>query len=196
MILFYTAIALLALAGISINKTSFHRDYLSKEKTNAIKGIFLLFVFISHAIPYLLRCGYEFDAIGDNTLRSIQIHMGQLVVVMFLFYSGYGIGESYKKKGVNYVQQMPVHRILTTLLNFDVAVLFFIIACLILSVPLTVKQCLLSFLAWDSVGNSNWYIFCILICYTISFLTLKFAPQKAKVVITFILLIMVSLDKT
>ena len=43
--------------------------------------------------------------------------MGQLVVVMFLFYSGYGIGESYKKKGVNYVQQMPVHRILTTLLN-------------------------------------------------------------------------------
>ena len=192
MILYYVAFLLLCLFGIKISN-GYHTDYLSKDNTNAIKGIFLLFVFISHAIPYLIRCGYEFNALGDNILQSIQHHMGQLVVVMFLFYSGFGIGESYKKKGVNYVKRMPIRRILTTLLNFDVAVLFFIVTSLILSVPLTVKQCFLSFFAWDAVGNSNWYIFCILTCYMISFLTLKFAPQKAKVAITFILLIMVSL---
>lgn len=115
---------------------------------------------------------------------------------MFLFYSGYGIGESWKKKGSAYVKNMPTHRILTTLLNFDVAVLIFAALCLILSIPFTSKQFVLSLIAWDSVGNSNWYIFCILICYLISYIVLRFPPRGSKITsttLTFIVLISVSL---
>lgn len=89
---------------------------------------------------------------------------------------------------------MPTHRILATLLNFDVAVIFFAIVSLLLSIPFTGKQFLLSFIAWDSLGNSNWYIFCILICYIISFVTLKFTKSnRESVIITFIFLIVTSL---
>ena len=80
--------------------------------------------------------------------------------------------ESYKKKGINYVKIMPKKRILITLLNFDIAVLFFIALNLFYGKSMSLRQILLSFIAWDSVGNSNWYIFCILVCYIISFVTL------------------------
>ena len=194
MIFLYIAIALLILAGTCIDYKGFHADYLSKEKTNSIKGVFLLLIIVSHAIPYISRCGYDFSGIGDNYLLLIRNRMGQLVVVMFLFYSGYGIGESFKKKGELYVNHMPTHRILTTLLNFDVAVLFLAIVSLLLSIPFTGKQFLLSFIAWDSLGNSNWYIFCILICYIISFVTLKFTKtNRESVIITLILVIVMTL---
>lgn len=194
MILLYIAIALLILVGTRINYKGFHVDYLSKEKTNAIKGVFLLLIVISHSFPYLINGGYEIISLSDKATRRIIFGMNQLVVVMFLFYSGYGIGESFKKKGELYVNRMPTHRILTTLLNFDVAVIFFAIVSLLLSIPFTGKQFLLSLIAWDSLGNSNWYIFCILLCYIISFITLKFTEkQQETVIITFVLLIVTSL---
>ena len=139
MILLYIAIALLILVGTRINYKGFHVDYLSKEKTNAIKGVFLLLIVISHSFPYLINGGYEIISLSDKATRRIIFGMNQLVVVMFLFYSGYGIGESFKKKGELYVNRMPTHRILTTLLNFDVAVIFFAIVSLLLSIPFTGK---------------------------------------------------------
>lgn len=194
MILFYILIIVISVFGIKIKIADYHSDYLSKENTNAIKGIFLLLIVISHSYLYLINGGYEITSLSDKATYRIYYQMGQLVVVMFLFYSGYGIGESFKKKGELYVNHMPTHRILTTLLNFDVAVLFFAIVSLLLSIPFTGKQFLLSLIAWDSLGNSNWYIFCILLCYIISFITLKFTKkQQETVIITFVLLIVTSL---
>lgn len=198
MILYYIVILFLCLIGISFSKEGYHKDYLSKENTNAIKGIFLLLIVISHSLPYLTQCGYHFNGFGDPYVLFIRKQLGQLVVVLFLFYSGYGICESWKKKGSGYVKSMPTHRILTTLLNFDVAVFLFALLCLILSIPFTTKQFFLSLIAWDSVGNSNWYIFCILICYLISYIVLRFSPpphdsKKASTALTFIILITVSL---
>ena len=197
MIIYYIIILFLCLIGMSFCKEGYHKDYLSKENTNAIKGIFLLLIVISHSLPYLRECGYTFNGIGDPYVVFIRKQLGQLVVVMFLFYSGYGICESWKKKGSTYVNNMPTHRILTTLLNFDVAVVIFAALCLILSIPFTAKQFLLSLIAWDSVGNSNWYIFCILICYLISYIVLRFSPPHSSKItsttLTFIVLVSVSL---
>ena len=64
---------------------------------------------------------------------------------------------------------MPRKRFFTTLLNFDIAVVVYIILNLIIGKAMTMSQIFLSFLAWESVGNSNWYIFCILLCYTLAF---------------------------
>ena len=168
----------LCLYGIRFNLKGFNEDYLSKDNTNSIKGIFILLIVISHAIPYISRCGYGYSGIGDISFMLFFHFLSQLVVVMFLFYSGYGVSESFKSKGEVYVQAMPRHRILGTLLNFDVAIIAFIIFDFLLGISVTLNQCLLSLAGWCNVGNSNWYIFVVLLCYLMTYLILRL-PLKS-----------------
>lgn len=135
-------------------------DYLGREQCDSVKGIFILTVFFAHFMQYVRMAGGH----------AIDIRLGQMIVTLFLFYSGYGVMESIKKKGDEYVKSMPKRRILTTLLNFDVAVLAFILLDLLLGRSITIKQSFLSFVCWDSVGNSNWYIFAIIVCYLTAFI--------------------------
>lgn len=67
----------------------FARDYISKEKANVVKGIFVLLVLFSHASQYMNLSGPY-----DEPYRAFCGHLNQMVVVMFFFYSGYGIMES------------------------------------------------------------------------------------------------------
>ena len=161
---------------------SSENDYLSKDRCNSIKGIFILLIFFSHSLWYIESCGFAYSEM-DILIPVIVRYIGQLVVVMFLFYSGYGVAIQIQSKGENYVRSMPKHRILNTLLNFDIAVCCFIILALILSQPLSIKQVFLSFLAWDSVGNSNWYIFVIIVCYILTYLAHRISSQYIGVVL-------------
>ncbi len=136
-------------------------DYLDHTQCDTVKGFFILMVFVSHFMQYVAQAGGY----------VVNLFIGQLMVAPFLFYSGYGVMESIKAKGVAYVRTMPKRRILTTLLNFDVAVIAFIILDVIIGHPLTIKQITFSFVCWDSVGNSNWYIFVILLCYAIAYVS-------------------------
>ena len=165
----YLYLALILVLTIWGIRFSTEGDYLSKERCNSIKGIFILLIFLSHSLQYIKASGYVFSGI-DNITQFILRFTGQLVVVMFLFYSGYGVALQVNRKGEQYVRKMPQHHILKTLLNFDIAVCFFILLALLLSRPLSINQVLLSFLAWDSVGNSNWYIFIILLCYIFTYI--------------------------
>ena len=66
--------------------TSKNDKYLDKNYTNIIKGFFLLFVFTSHLTQYKLPFSNEwYDTIG----LKFNAKLGQLMVTMFLFYSGY-----------------------------------------------------------------------------------------------------------
>jgi membrane-bound acyltransferase YfiQ involved in biofilm formation len=82
---------------------------------------------------------------------------------------------------------MPKRRILTTLLNFDIAVLAFIAIDLILGIPLGIKQILMSLIGRMDVGNSNWYIFVILLCYVIAYIGLKYFHKTKTVLLGSIL---------
>jgi uncharacterized phage infection (PIP) family protein YhgE len=73
---------------------------------------------------------------------------------------------------------MPRHRILGTLLNFDVAIIAFIIVDLLLGISISVNRCMLSLIAWEEVGNSNWYIFVILLCYIVTYVTMRLPLKK------------------
>ena len=96
--------------------------------------------------------------------------LGQLMVVPFLFYSGYGIFESVKKNGVSYVLLFKKKRILKTLFHFDLAVILFLVYDVFLAPEkLSVLKVVTSLVAWDSVGNSNWFVFAILCAYIFSF---------------------------
>ena len=143
--------------------------YLDKNYTNIIKGFFLLFVFVSHLTQYKLPFSNEwYDTIG----LKFNAKLGQLMVTMFLFYSGYGIMESIKRKGNEYVDNLPKKRILSTWLHFAIAVSIFAVIYFY-EHKFSMKKLVLSLVGWDSVGNSNWYIFCIIILYFITYLSAK-----------------------
>lgn len=167
MLIFYILLILLVILSLRYRK-EYNNGYLSFDTTNAVKGIFILLVFIAHIVPYILKSGADVMGGGFGLVHN---RIGQWIVAMFLFYSGYGIMESIMKKGNSYVANIPIKRVLNTLLNFDIAVLTFIIVALLVRTPLTIKQCLLSFTGWETVGNSNWYIFVILVCYALTFVS-------------------------
>lgn len=166
-------IILLCLYRADYQIKGFNEKYLSKSGTDSIRGIFILLIVVTHSLQYISRNSYNFSSVGDEILMWIVRNLGQLVVVMFLFYSGFGIGESYKRKGMHYLNAFPRKRILTTLLNFDVAIIAFLLLGMYLGTPMTIRQVLLSFVGWESLGNSNWYIFVILLCYLFSYLSIR-----------------------
>lgn len=166
--------------------------------TNAVKGVFILLVFIKHATPYVINAGWVPTGIWGELFNFLNNNVGQWIVAMFLFYSGYGVMESIKRKGHDYIQSLPRKRILQVIVNFDIAVLIFIVVDIILNKPLTIKQCLLSLTGWESVGNSNWYIFIIILMYLITYIAFYKGTDKYKrsllavVALTFIFSIVLS----
>lgn len=193
MVVFFVLILLLILWQIRITPRGFNADYIGRQQSNAIKGIFILVVFIRHIIPYIQNAGYQFQGFGDPTFIRIDKMVGQLLVVMFLFYSGFGVMESIRHKGSEYVCSMPRHRVLNTLLNFDIAVIFFLIVTFALGIHYSLPDILLAFTGWTAVGNSNWYIFVILLCYLsvyLGFRTTKHGKSGQGVLISCLLLLL------
>ena len=171
--LLFLALFILAVWSCRFRWHGTYDDYLSKEQTTAINGIFIVWVFIRHVqSPYLVEAGYTYSLLGDSLFRWIDLAAGQLIVAMFLFNSGYGVMAATLKGGMDYVKRMPVRRILTTYLNFAIAVGVFVAFRFIVdSHPVGLSKVLLSFMALDGVGNSYWYIFAILVCYAVFWLS-------------------------
>lgn len=165
--------------------TKNNQDYLDKKTTNTIKGIFLCFVFISHFISYKVQLQENWiDSYGVTFIK----YVGQLMVTLFLFYSGYGVMESIKRKGDTYIKKFPIKRILTTLINFDIAVIIYMLATrYFVTHPFSMQKLLLALIGWDGFGNSNWYIFSILILYTITYISaIIFKKREPRVIAIFI----------
>lgn len=176
-----TAFLLVCVYGMKLMPIrKFNNDYLSRDTTTAIKGIFVFLVFVCHFSQY-----YTFAAEPGQQFYWFRHNSGQLVVTMFLFYSGYGIFESIKKKGSGYVRQFPKNRILKTLIHLDVAVLIYLALNMILGISFKKSDILLSFIGWSSIGNSNWFMFAILAQYIIVFIAFMiFRKHKLPALIT------------
>lgn len=147
---------------------------LNISQTTCINGIFVIFVFLSHFCQYV-----------DTSLLPyfqpylfLRSHLGQLIVAPFLFYSGYGIMEQIKKKDNGYVNDIPRKRVVRIWLHFALAVLLFLIVDVLIGDYYSTNQIILSFFAWESIGNSNWYIFAILIMYIATYVGFKCCSQK------------------
>lgn len=140
--------------------------YLSKENTQAIKGIFIIIVFLSHIKGYA-----EFSSPGDMFVKEILAYLGQLMVAYFLFVSGYGVLEAIKKKGREYVLDMPKNRIGKTFFDFSLAIILFLILDLLIGINYSGHTIILAFTGWTSIGNSNWYMFAIFTLYIITFIS-------------------------
>ena len=192
MLVFYIIVFLSFFIGSTFNREGIYPGFLDKKQTSIIKGLFILLVFLSHCLIDIKSSGFYFAKIIDVTGMQVRSELGQLVVVMFLFYSGYGVMESITQKKEAYIDSFPRHRLLQTLLNFDVAVLCFFIMNLALGISMNIKQVGLSMIGWESIGNSNWYIFVILYCYLSTWIASKaFSNQSFKIALGTAVLIIV-----
>ena len=185
MILFVVLLALLCLYQIRFSFTGkgkqtaqnqIFTDYNSLEKTTSIKGIFILIVFLNHAASYLQLS----DSFVNTLYFSFIGIIGQAMVAMFLFYSGYGVMLSIDKKGAAYVKSIPSKRAGKVLVNFDIAVLLFLIVQTVLGNTFPLKTILFAFIGWEAVGNSNWYIFDILVLYLLTYCAFLIAGKRKK----------------
>ena len=182
---------IVCLIGLLLWKSKWRKSpegYLSKNEGNAIKGFFIILVFFRHALEYDIRKLASFNLL-DQIYLDCYFKISIPVVAMFLFFSGYGIMERVKSSGGGYFNGFMQKRIWPTWRNFAIAVLIFILVQLAIGVTYPLKTYLLSFTAWESVGNSNWYIFCILYCYVIAFISFKLLARETKYAIISVILL-------
>ncbi len=147
-----------------VDKNEFNKDYLSIGQTTAVNGIFVFLVFISHACQYIKP-----DGVFDGPYSVLKTNLGQMIVVTFLFYSGYGIMESISKKGHSYVRDIPFKRFFRLFYHMVIAVLLYVILNWFLGNAFDLKKTLLAFTGWTSIGNSNWYILAVFAVYIMTF---------------------------
>lgn len=89
------------------------------------------------------------------------------------------MAESIAVKGREYLASFPRRRILPVVVNFDIAVLAFAVLWFVLHGSLPMVRFALSLIAWDSLGNSNWYIFAIVLCYLAAYVAARFSKHPA-----------------
>lgn len=175
MILLLILLILISIYGINFKSiNTIDSDALSKNRTTMINGVFVLLVLISHFNSYVLE--YQ----ETNRLYFTFFNLiGQLMVTTFLFYSGYGVLESIKNKK-NYMDTFFENRILKLFIRFSIAILFFLFLDICINEPYSLKTILLSFIGYEAVGNSNWFIFAIFCMYFITLFAFKICKNILK----------------
>ena len=162
----------LLFVGIKVGIKEPVSDYISKDGTLAVKGFFVLFIVFCHAAGYK---NFNISSPADYLMCKAIVGLGQLPVVAFLFYSGYGIMLSVMNKK-DYARGLLKKRFLPLLIKFDFAVVMFLLCDLLIGERYSVGTVLSSFIAWESVGNSSWYIFATFVMYFIC--AAVFVPLK------------------
>ena len=136
-------------------------QYLSRDATLPIKGMFVVLVFFRHFHQYITLS----NSLFDRMFEFVDNYSGQLIVTVFFFYSGFGIYESIKRKGSSYLSDFPRKRLLPTWINFALCIVLFLIYDLLIGCELDAVSVILAFFGWTSIGNSNWFMFATFLLY-------------------------------
>lgn len=141
------------------------KDYdvlFTLNDTNNLNGIFVFIVFISHFLSYNInRSSLDFYLLKKTTL-----FLGQLMVVSFFFFSGYGIKHSIDNKD-NYFPKKFISKFKKLFKLYFIAILFYMLYNMITNKHYDTDVVLLSFIALESIGNSNWFVFVTFVHYII-----------------------------
>ena len=149
------------------DSSEFNDRYLDKKYTSAVNGVFVVLIVFSHYSQYFTSIG-----VLDSPYIYLKECMGQIVVATFWFYSGYGMMEAVRRTDGKYIDKIPT-KFWQLLLRFDIAVLVFWTVNAILGKLYPLKTLMLALTGWESVGNSNWYIFAILVEYILMYAAFK-----------------------
>lgn len=169
MIFYLVALAALCCWGLRFSR--FREDYMGKDQTNAFKGIFAMLILLSHVRTPIRDC-LSFDDTGNQLYFLVFTRLGQMTVVPFFFYSGYGIMQSVQKKP-RYGDRFFKNRILKFLIGYNIVTLVLGILCFLIGQRYPLQNYLLAWSGWKTIGgytgNGNWYIFDQLVLYMITF---------------------------
>jgi len=158
----------LFLSGFKFSEQNqFFGGYCSIRQSNAIKGIFVILIFLSHGMDYFPLTQ------NDIWVREMSEYLKQHIVVPFLFYSGFGVMESIQRKGYSYIRSIPFNRVLKTIIFADISVLTFALFYLIIGREFSVGKLLLSLVFWDKIGNNTWYFFVIVFLYLFTYISFR-----------------------
>ena len=187
MIIILVAVFLTIFIGIKFRKSDNLDSYLDKNQTTSIIGVFAVVIFFSHFFGYFDRSTLnQLDYIAAFTTSAL----GQLMVVPFLFFSGYGIFEQFKAKGDGYASKLPKNRILKVYLMFLLSLTLYIVLSFVLKTYFSPTHYLWSLVGFTSIGNSNWYVVVILVLYFSTYLSIKIGiNQKMSLIINVVLCI-------
>lgn len=105
---------------IGIHRCAEGQEYLNKTQTSSINGIFVVMIVIRHFLQYITVGNH------DVLLSKISAYLGQLIVVSFLFFSGYAFVKQFQSHHEKYLQKIP-KKILALWLIFLITVVSFII---------------------------------------------------------------------
>ena len=180
MLIAYILLAFLCIHRIKL--LSFNWDYCSREQTTSIKGIFVILVFLSHFSSYVTWTGNKLDEV----FRILNSWIGQLMVVMFLFYSGFGIYRKIMENQGGYIKGFLKKRFLPVWGQFAICVGLFLVMDLVIGrlSSYSIGHIILSFTGWTSIGNSNWFMFDTFALYLLVFFSfIKSLPSKSNLIL-------------
>lgn len=158
------------IASLKIRENTDNRVIFPRTQTASINGLFVLMIFIRHFSEYI-QVG-QFDWI----LGMGQRYLDQLIVVSFMFFSGYSFALQ-QAKNSSYVRKLP-RKILSLWLMLIITVLAFVCVQYFLGTTYDIITILLSMIGYKKVGNSNWYITAIAILWFLSFIA--YTQKKIK----------------
>ncbi|SHM13088.1 acyltransferase family protein [Ruminococcus flavefaciens] len=137
---------------------------LDKKQTASINGFFVIMVFIRHFYQYISKSKFD-------VLSIIDLATGQLIVVSFMFFSGYALVKQWQKNK-RYIDKIP-QKIISLYLIFGITVVLFLTIGIISGNKYDITTVALSFIGMRSVGNSTWYIVAILFMWLFSYIAFK-----------------------
>ena len=162
---------------LTINKVSykgsndFYYDYIELKNINPIRGIFVWMIILFHYVLYYKRKKYKY------IYEEILYIFDQKVVSMFLFYSGFGLFESIQKKGNKYVKTL-LTKCLKIYIKSQLIILVYLLRNIIYKIKTTLKKYLKSVIFYRNLGNSNWFVFTIILYYIYTYIAFIFIKNK------------------
>ena len=167
----------MVLLAISPRLRNNRQEIMTLDETKIINGFFVFFIFLGHSTQYIVLNNSIFTRVYLMFDRQI----GQLCVATFLFFSGYGVMESIKKKK-NYISKMPRNRLIPTYSTFILSLILFYLVNVLFSIKYDLRTYIYSIFAIESIGNSNWYIFTIMWMYIITYILGRFCRNNYKII--------------
>ena len=186
--LVYLILCLLSFINLNIKgSNSFYEDYMDLENTSYIKGIFVWMIFFRHFTGYL-----NHNYLKNKTSILIDKYFKQNLVSLFLFYSGYGILESFKKKGNKYIKSLP-NKSAILLIKSEIVLFIFFCNNMLLGIKTTSINFLQAIIFRKSIGNSYWFIITIIILYIHAFISFFLIKKNNFIFIGIILITIICL---
>lgn len=150
---------------------------LDKQSTGKLKGIAILLVIFGHL----------FVTKFFNITNSAVTYLGAQGVTLFLILSGYGLTQSFLKKGID--RRFLVRRVKTVSLPYFFVTLVWIILDYFQGTVYSLKIEVLSLIGFDfnvTIDATMWYIAFILIWYFLFYVTFRLpVPSLLRVLILF-----------